>query len=119
MPFKDRVLLANGFSGAVTTQPKVRGLDLELVDGALDFSGTFGLFLRFGARGREPPHTKRSHRQPHTFSLQFGTLLVESHREYAVPTQLVSERAREQWHDGSSDWGARTADAHTARPNPQ
>ena len=81
MPFEDGVLLAGVFGGAIATQPQIRGLDLELFDGTLDFGRPFGrslgLFLGASVCGRERPHSEHSYRRSHTFSLQFGALFVE------------------------------------------
>jgi hypothetical protein len=87
VPFEDRALFVDAFGGGIATQPEIRRLDLEFVDGALHFGRPFGrsLGLLLGARecGRAQQHSEHSYGRSHIFSLQSGTLFVESYWEFA------------------------------------
>jgi hypothetical protein len=64
MPFEDWALFVDAFSGGIAAQPQIRGLDLELIDSALEFGRPLGrrlwFFLRACECGREQPHAERS-----------------------------------------------------------
>jgi hypothetical protein len=49
MPFEDWALFVDAFSGGIAAQPQIRGLDLELIDSALEF----------GRPGAAAPRRKR------------------------------------------------------------